>query len=286
MSKGEVTCRLCGLPRAAPLFTKRQTAYWACTACTFRFATPDVNPNLTQTLDGYEDAYLQYLAPDASDRVNFEALYRWMAGFATLEGTRLLDVGAGSGKLVRFLRGRGIDAIGIEPSRALFDRFLAGHAEFTSVTLDELHASAPQTFNIVTAFDVIEHVPDPAGFLRAVSTCLEPGGVFFASTPDVESLTAKLFGRRWHFYHSYHLSYLGPRTIARAAAPHGLRMLDLRHRGRLRSTAYMIRYAAETIGGIGAPRWARWFDGWYLPVNLFDTMYLAFRRDPIATAST
>jgi len=123
MSKGEVTCPLCGSHRAAPLFTKRQTAYWACAACTFRFATPDVNPNLTQTLDGYEDAYLQYLAPDASDSVNFEALYRWMAGLATLEGTRLLDVGAGSGKLVRFLRGRGIDARGIEPSRALFDRF-------------------------------------------------------------------------------------------------------------------------------------------------------------------
>lgn len=280
MSTGKVACPLCGSSRVAPLFTKRQTAYWACAACTFRFATPDVNPNLTQTLDGYEDAYLQYLAPDASDSVNFEALYRWMAGLAMLEGTRLLDVGAGSGKLVRFLRGRGIDARGIEPSRALFDRFLAGHAEFTPVTLDQLHASAPQTFDIVTAFDVIEHVPDPAGFLRAVSTCLKPGGTFFASTPDVESLTAKLFGRRWHFYHAYHLSYLGPRTIARAAAPHGLRMFDLRHRGRLRSTAYMIRYAAETIGGIKAPRWARWFDGWYLPVNLFDTMYVAFRRDP------
>jgi 2-polyprenyl-3-methyl-5-hydroxy-6-metoxy-1,4-benzoquinol methylase len=280
MSTGEVACPLCGSNRVAPLFTKRQTAYWACAACTFRFATPDVNPNLTQTLDGYEDAYLQYLAPDVSDRVNFEVLYRWMAGFATLEGARLLDVGAGSGKLVRFLRGRGIDARGIEPSRALFDRFLEGQAEFTSVTLDELQASAPQTFDIVTAFDVIEHVPDPTGFLRAVSTCLEPDGIFFASTPDVESLTARLFGRRWHFYHSYHLSYLGPRTIARAAAPNGLRMLDHRHRGRLRSTAYMIRYAAETIGGIEAPRWARWFDGWYLPVNLFDTMYVVFRREP------
>ena len=50
----ERRCPLCGADRAAPLFTKQQTDYWACEACTFRFATPDVNPNLTQTLDGYE----------------------------------------------------------------------------------------------------------------------------------------------------------------------------------------------------------------------------------------
>src|SRR5258707_1236868 len=88
------------------------------------------------------------------------------------------------------------------------------------------------------------------------------GCTFRIATPDVDSLTAKLFGRRWHFYSPYHLSYLGPRTIARAAAPHGLRMLDVRHRGRLRSAAYMVRYAAEMIGGLQAPRWARWLDGW------------------------
>jgi hypothetical protein len=33
------------------------------------------------------------------------------------------------------------------------------------------------------------------------------------------------------------------------------------------------------IGGLQAPRWARWLDGWYLPVNLFDTMYVAFRNE-------
>ena len=277
------TCPLCGSSHAAPLFRKRQTDYWECAGCTFRFATPDVNPNLTKTLDGYEEAYLQYLAADASDAANFESLYRWMEGFATLQGKRLFDVGAGSGKLVRYLRGRGVDAHGIEPSRALFDRFLADDMAFTCATLDELRLSAPQTFDIITAFDVIEHVPDPRGFLRAVAAFLEPGGTFFASTPDVESLAARAFGRRWHFYYPYHLSYLGPRTIARAAEPHGLRVLDARHRGRRRSVAYMIRYAAELICGIRAPRWARRFDDWYLSVNLFDTMYVVFRRDRAPT---
>jgi SAM-dependent methyltransferase len=273
----ERICSLCGSREVSPIFRKRSTDYWRCAACTFRFATPEANPNLATALEGYEAAYLQYLAADASDAVNFGSLYRWMEGFAPLAGKRLLDVGAGSGKLVRYLRSRGVDARGLEPSRALFDEFLRGDAAFVCATLEEVQASAPQTFDIITAFDVIEHVSDPRRFLAAVSASLEPGGTFFASTPDVESRVARLFGRRWHFYYSYHLSYLGPRTIA-GAAPEALQLVDVSHRGRLRSVAYMIRYAAEMIAGMRAPRWATRFENWYWPVNLFDTMYVVFRR--------
>lgn len=273
-------CPLCGAGRATHLFEKQQIEYWACRGCRFRFATPATNLNLTRTFDDYEEAYLQYLAPDPSDAANFESLCHWMEGFAPLEGRRLLDVGAGSGKLVRFLRTKGIDAQGIEPSRALFERFLSDDGAFTCATLDELQAAAAlHTFDIITAFDVIEHVADPDGFLQHAAALLAPGGLFFVSTPDVDSLAARAFRRRWHFYYPYHLSYFGPRTLGRAAARHGLRVLDCRHRGRLRSVAYMIRYGAEFICGVKAPFWARWFDAWYLPVNLFDTMYVVLTRD-------
>jgi len=272
------TCPLCGSGRAVLLFTKEETDYRECPDCGFRFSTPDRNPNVTNTLDDYEAAYLQYLAPDSGDDANFESIYQWMADVTRLDGKRLLDVGAGSGKLVRYLRRRGVDAHGIEPSRALFDRFLSGDAAFACATIDA-GDSPIAAFSVVTAFDVIEHTPDPVAFLRGIASALEPGGVFFLSTPDVESLTAKAFGRRWHFYYPYHLSYFGPQTLARAAAAQGLRMLECRHRGRRRSVGYMIRYVAEFIRRVDAPRWASRFDSWYVPVNLFDTMYVAFRRD-------
>jgi 2-polyprenyl-3-methyl-5-hydroxy-6-metoxy-1,4-benzoquinol methylase len=274
----ERSCPLCGSATPSRLFEKEHTAYWECGVCGFRFATPPRNPNLANAIDEYEDAYLQYLAPDRSDEANFDALWRWMEKTTALEGKRLLDVGAGGGKLVRYLRRRGVDARGIEPSRALFDRFLSADPSFACATIEEVAASG-DAFSIVTAFDVIEHVADPAGFLGGIAAALEPGGVFFASTPDVDSLTARLFGRRWHFYYPYHLSYFGPRTLSRAAAQHTLRMLDYTHRGRLRSVGYMIRYVAEFIARGDAPRWAHRFDSWYVPTNLFDTMYVAFRRD-------
>jgi SAM-dependent methyltransferase len=278
MSMIERNCPLCGSDRTACFLTKQQTDYLECSGCRFRFATPAVNPNLAATLDAYEDAYLQYLAVDACDAANFQSLCEWMARFAPLEGKRLLDVGAGSGKLVRYLRAGGIDAHGIEPSRALYGRFLSDDSAFTCATLEEFRAAGPAPFDIVTAFDVIEHVPDPNRFLGDIASALEPDGTLFVSTPDVESLAARAFGRRWHFYYPYHLSYFGPRTLARAADSHGLRVLDCRHRGRIRSAGYVVRYAAAFICGLRAPGWAHWFDNWYLPLNLFDTMYVALRR--------
>jgi len=278
MPSSEPCCPLCASALAERLFSKEGIDYCACPNCGFRFSTPERNANLVNAIDDYEDAYLQYLEPDNSDDVNFDALRRWMERTVPLAGRTLLDVGAGSGKLVRYLRCHGIDASGLEPSQPLFSRFLAGDLVFQCGTIDTV-AADQRAFDVVTAFDVIEHVADPLTFLRGIASVLAPGGVLFLSTPDVQSLPARLFGRRWHFYYRYHLSYFGAQTLARAAAGQGFCVVDCRHRGRQRSIGYMIRYAAEFIGGARAPRWAGRFDGWYVPTNLFDTMFVALRRN-------
>jgi 2-polyprenyl-3-methyl-5-hydroxy-6-metoxy-1,4-benzoquinol methylase len=257
---------------------KDRVAYAECRTCGFRCSSPDVNPNLANTIDDFEDAYLRYLQPDPADAANFQSLTGWMARFGPVQGARLLDVGAGSGKLVREFRAHGTAAEGLEPSQALFERFLAGDAAFTCGMLDGIVAAGRPPYDVVTAFDVVEHVAEPSAFLSDVAAVLKPGGRFYVSTPDAGSLMARALGRHWHFYSPYHLSYFSPRTLAAAAARHGLQLSGVSHRGKLRSLGYVFRYAAEFIGGRRAPRWAARFDSWYLPINLFDVMYLCFRR--------
>lgn len=274
------TCAVCSSPDTAVVFVKQGIDYSECRACGFQFSSPDVNRNLTNTIADYEAAYLRYLEPDPADAPNFTSLRCWMERFRSLPAARVLDVGAGSGKLVRAFRDCGAAAEGLEPSRALFDRFLAGDAAFTCGMLDSYRRSCAQRFDLVTAFDVIEHVAEPLQFLEDVAALLEPGGFFFASTPDAGSAIAKAFGRYWHFYYPYHLSYFSASTLKSAAARCGLALVDVRHPGKRRSLGYVFRYVAEFIGGRAAPRWASQFDSWYLPINLFDVMYLCFRREP------
>jgi 2-polyprenyl-3-methyl-5-hydroxy-6-metoxy-1,4-benzoquinol methylase len=279
-------CPLCASADTVAAFTKDGVNYRDCRSCGFRYSSPQVNPNLYTAIDDYTEAYLQYLAPEPADKTNFDALREWIDRQTPLRGKRVLDVGAGGGKFVRYLRASGVDVVGLEPSRVLFDRFLAGDPAFTCELLDQYSQSAGTQFDVITAFDVIEHVVSPSEFLGHVASLLKPGGLFVVSTPDVASVAARIFGRRWHFYYPFHLSFFSQRTLARAAERHGLTLVEVTHRGRRRSIGYMIRYAAEYILGRPAPQWASRFDSWYLPTNLFDVMHLCFRRTGGDAAAT
>jgi len=52
-------------------------------------------------------------------------------------------------------------------------------------------------FDVVSAFDLIEHVPDPRGLLRQCASLLKPGGILLISTPDTEHFLRYLMRSRW-----------------------------------------------------------------------------------------
>ena len=118
-------CPACDSTATRSRFVKDGIPYYDCPACTFRFSRPASNANFQSSMDGFEDAYVQYLGADAADRKNFQRTCKYIERFSPLAGASLLDVGCGSGKWVRFLREEGIDAAGLEPCGALYDQYLA-----------------------------------------------------------------------------------------------------------------------------------------------------------------
>src|SRR6202166_1082233 len=96
------SCPLCGCERPTRLFVKEEVPYYSCPGCEFCYAKPVGNPNFPEDLEGFESAYLQYLDADSADEKNHAYLCSWMARYGNLKGRTLLDVGCGSGKLVRY----------------------------------------------------------------------------------------------------------------------------------------------------------------------------------------
>jgi 2-polyprenyl-3-methyl-5-hydroxy-6-metoxy-1,4-benzoquinol methylase len=273
------TCALCGAVSGRPLFLKEDIPYYRCPACTFVYSRPAVNANFANEIDDYEPAYLQYLEGSPDDAVNDVALLAWAERFRPLRGERALDVGAGSGRFVRHLRGRGVEAQGLEPALPIYARFLASEPWFSSQTLEQLAHGTDARFAAVFACDVLEHVAEPEPFVAAASELLAPDGVLIVSTPDVASVLARLTRRHWHYFNKYHLSYFSRATLGGLMARAGLREAGFARLPRSKSLGYLIRYARDfALRGRGHPNVPDRLDDLRVSVNLFDTMYVAFQR--------
>lgn len=145
---------------------------------------------------------------------------------------RILDVGAGRGHFLTVAESRGWDVTGLEISHSGLEhlrRLKAAQGwkfelRGDDIMSPELPAGA---FRAVTLFEVIEHLTDPSAHIKRISDLLEPGGLLFMTTPNFDSLSRRLLGRRWRGIDPEHLFLFNRRSMGRLLASNGLRPVRL-----------------------------------------------------------
>jgi 2-polyprenyl-6-hydroxyphenyl methylase/3-demethylubiquinone-9 3-methyltransferase len=116
------------------------------------------------------------------------ARLKYVADRSALAGARVVDVGCGGGILSESLARKGAEVIGIDVApRVLAIARLHLHeseleVDYREMTVEALAQEAPQSFDVVTCMEMLEHVPDPPSIVRAVHDLLKPGGQAFFST--------------------------------------------------------------------------------------------------------
>lgn len=126
---------------------------------------------------------------------------------------RMLDVGAATGFFLSIAKERGWDVAGIELSEFAAEQGRKKGMDIRTGTLASVDF-APNSFDVITLWDVIEHVSNPEEELAVVWSLLKPGGVVAINTPDAQSLLARVLGKHWHaLVPPEHLYYFSAKNL-------------------------------------------------------------------------
>ena len=105
-----------------------------------------------------------------------------------LTGKRVVDIGTGGGILAESMARRGATVVGIDMAEAplavarLHQLESGVEVDYRQTTAEQLAAADPESFDIVTCLEMLEHVPDPAAVIAACARLVKPGGQVFFST--------------------------------------------------------------------------------------------------------
>lgn len=229
-----VRCNHCGALDHRPLFDGLYSDIVQCTACGLVFNA--AMPTEEELAGIYTEAYYQnkdsihYGYTDyRADRDNIVKTARKRLGKIEKLKDRghLLDVGCAFGFFLEVARERGWRVSGVEISE-----YAASYAS-RELHLDVANHNAEswtypeRSYDVITMWDLIEHLRDPAGTLRKLALALKDDGLLVLSTPDVDSLPAKVMKGRWLGWQlsNEHLYYFSNATLERMLNAAGLEVI-------------------------------------------------------------
>lgn len=226
-AEAATVCNLCGGRDHRRLFRKFGYDLVKCSHCALVFVeNPPPTDEVAALYSAGADYHGELLDPGDPAFTRMAGIARQhmrmlKRSMAKAKGLRLLDIGCSSGLFLNEAREAGFEVQGAElsPDTAAF----AGEHFRLDVHVGDWRGAgfAEGSFDVVTLFDVIEHMPDPRAELRAIRRLLKPGGVLLQSTPNIDGLFPRLSYRLaglldyWpHPEPPHHLYQFSERTLA------------------------------------------------------------------------
>ena len=213
-----------------------------CRACGFAFRESRFNEQ--QLADLYRDMDPAVYQAELRGRIRTASRHlRIVSESLRPNGAgELLDVGCASGLFLSEALDAGWRVTGLEPSQALFTQAVervGSCGTVLPVILEEADFGASR-FDVITLWDVLEHVVDPMNFIRRCRDLLKPGGYVFLNVPDLDSFEARVLGRRWPLLLPEHLNYFNRPSLKLCAEKCGFQVIRFGRRRSHFSVQYVL----------------------------------------------
>jgi 2-polyprenyl-3-methyl-5-hydroxy-6-metoxy-1,4-benzoquinol methylase len=232
-----------------------------CRGCGLAYAAEVAAPDEIY-VDGYlsgesdQGFGLDVTHPSFQEFLDFcgERRVHWTAPWAQPPG-HWLDVGCGSGEVLGAVVRAGWQATGVEPVAASV-QFAHQHRPSLDIRCSLLEdAGLPRrSFDVVSAFHVLEHMTDATGFLRMVARWARPGGLLVIEVPNVRSSHRRGWGGDWPGLRPLeHVSHFSPASLRATIARSDLDVVTIE----THSFQYPRQTLDEMLADLGIHRWRR-----------------------------
>jgi 2-polyprenyl-3-methyl-5-hydroxy-6-metoxy-1,4-benzoquinol methylase len=236
-----IACNACGKDSADLLIEKDGFDVVRCRGCSLIYVGNPPDDAQRARMYSFEAGYHKELKDDqASEAFHArEAAMNLAVLRRHVQNGRLLDIGCSTGLFLKAARAIGWAGQGLEysPDSSRIAREVEGLNVKTGELTEDTYA--PHSFDVVTMWDVIEHVPDPRRTLQLISRIVAPGGLLVLKTPDADGLFPRwslmLAARLRYWRHAEppgHLFQFSTRTLSAMAEAAGFEVLA-RHSQRI-----------------------------------------------------
>ena len=227
-----------------------------CQSCSLVYINPRVSEEIL--LGGYSDAVDPDFVAQNPERIKtFTRMTKKILErlkIAENSGLKILDVGCAGGAFLVAAQDCGLQPVGIEPNHwaADFGRRTYGLDIHQGILTPGRFPDS--SFDMVSLWDVIEHLTEPGVVLKTIRAVLKPSGVLIVNFPDYGSWVARLMGDKWPFLLSVHLLYYTRATMTQELRRAGFEVLNIRPHFQSLPLGYVLRRATPYMGLAGPLR--------------------------------
>ena len=167
------------------------------------------------------------------------------------QDSKVLDIGSGYGFMRLPYEKNGFTTYGVEVSShaAEVAKRKFGLDTFIGEISDLIDA---ENYDLILAYDIIEHIKAPDQFFAKCASILNPGGFLVLRTPNLFSLEAQAFGEKFHSFKREHLHYFSVESLAMLLMSNSLKIIDSSTLSHLFSGFINIDCASLEKSGLGS----------------------------------